>query len=320
MGMRMSVIMDALTLGISSCLLGEKVRWDGGHRLDRLLTETLGRFFVYVSVCPEVECGYPVPREPFHLEGEPAKPRLINSMTGEDHTDRMKRWAKKRVRELEDKNLSGFIFKSGSPSSGMEQVKVRNEKGKQVRKGQGIFARIFIEHFPLLPVEGDERLHDPRVRENFIERIFTMGRWRTMLRERGHLGGLVEFHARHKMQILSHQPRIYREMEKLVSEGRGCRLRELFGLYQELLVKAMGCVATAEKNADVLRYATGYLKKDLSLDEAQELLEAVDGYQLGASPLIVPVTLINHYARKYEKSFLKDQFYLHPHPVELQLR
>ncbi|NOY87441.1 MAG: DUF523 domain-containing protein [Deltaproteobacteria bacterium] len=170
-------------LGISACLLGENVRWDGGHRLDCFLTGTLGKFVEYIPVCPEVECGFPIPREPFHLEGDPENPRLIASRTGVDHTDRMQRWARERVRALEKEDLRGFIFKSGSPSSGMERVNVLNEKGIPVRKGRGIFACIFMEHFPLIPVEDDERLKNPQLQENFIERIFTLGR-------------LLDFHTR----------------------------------------------------------------------------------------------------------------------------
>lgn len=307
-------------LGISTCLLGENVRWDGGHRLDRFLTDTLGRFVQYVPVCPEVECGFPVPREPFHLEGDPDHPRLVTSREGVDHTERMERWARERVRELERENLCGFIFKSGSPSSGMERVKVRNEKGMPVRKGRGVFARIFMEHFPFLPVEDDARLYDPRLRENFIERVFTLRRWREMLREKRNLGGLVEFHTRHKMLILSHNPRIYREMGKLVAGSKGYPLSEVLGSYQDSLMKALGYRTTGKKNANVLQHAMGYFKRVLTADEKKELLEVIDSYREGWVPLIVPVTLINHYVRKYDQIYLRDQYYLNPHPLELRLR
>lgn len=307
-------------VGISTCLLGQKVRWDGGHRHDRYLTGTLGNFVEYVPVCPEVECGYPVPREPFHLEGDPAKPRLITSKTGEDHTQRMETWARNRVRDLEKENLCGFIFKSGSPSSGMERVKVRNDKGMPEKKGSGIFARIFMEHFPDIPTEEDGRLHDMPLRENFIERIFTLMRWREMLQERGNQGGLVDFHTRHKMLILSHHPRIYRDMGKLVAVGKKSAEKKLFQRYQDLLMEALRYKTTPSKNTNVLQHAMGYFKKHLSPDEKQELLEVIEEYRLGYVPLIVSITLLNHFVRKYEQPYLKDQVYLNPHPLELQLR
>ena len=173
--------MEKIKLGISTCLLGENVRYDGGHKLDRFLTDTLGQYVEYVPVCPEVECGLPIPRESMHLEGDPETPRLLTTRTKQDMTDRMVQWARNRVSELEKEGLYGFIFKSDSPSSGMERIKVYNEKGMPVKKGVGIFARTFMDHFPLLPVEEEGRLHDPNLRENFIERIFTLKRWREAL-------------------------------------------------------------------------------------------------------------------------------------------
>ncbi|UCF30741.1 MAG: DUF523 and DUF1722 domain-containing protein [bacterium] len=311
---------ERLRVGISTCLLGENVRWDGGHQLDRYLADTLGKFVEYVPVCPEVECGFPIPREPFHLEGDPERPRLITSRTGVDHTERMERWARKRVEELEGEELCGFIFKSNSPSSGMERVKVRNEKGMPVKKGRGIFARVFMEHFPTLPVEEDGRLHDIQLRENFVERIFTLKRWREMVKERGSRGGLVEFHTRHKMLILSHSPQLYREMGKLVAGGGGYALAELFDRYRDLLTEAMKLKTTAKKNSNVLEHALGYFKKVLSPDEKREMLEVIEEYRLGYVPLIVPVTLVNHYVRKYDQPYLREQYYLNPHPLELALR
>ena len=173
--------MEKIRLGISSCLLGNKVRYDGGHKLDRFLTDTLGKYVEYVPVCPEVECGLGVPRKSMRLEGNPDSPRLIVTSTREDMTERMESFARKRVVQLEKEDICGFIFKSDSPSSGMERVKIYNEKSMPVKAGSGIFARIFMENFPLLPVEDEGRLHDPGLRENFIERIFALKRWRETL-------------------------------------------------------------------------------------------------------------------------------------------
>lgn len=309
-----------IKLGISSCLLGEKVRWNGDHKLDRFLADTLGQYVEYVPVCPEVECGFSIPREPFRLVGDPDSPRLVTSTTKQDHTGRMKDWARKRVAELEKEGLCGFIFKSKSPSSGMERVKVYNERGMPSKVGVGIFARAFMEHFPLLPVEEDGRLHDPKLRENFIERIFTFKKWRETLAKGRTRGNLVNFHTMHKMLILSHSPAHHRMMGKLVGQGKETPLNELYDQYQRLLMEALRLKGTPKKNTNVLMHALGYFKKQLSGDEKQELLEIIGLYRQGHVPLIVPITLINHYVRKYDQPYLRNQFYLHPHPLELQLR
>ncbi len=312
--------MEKIKLGISTCLLGEHVRYDGGHKLDRFLTDTLGQYVEYVPVCPEVECGLPVPRESMHLEGDPEAPRLVTSRTKQDMTERMVNWAKKRVLELEKEDLCGFIFKSESPSSGMERVRVYNEKGMPVKKGVGMFARIFMEHFPLLPVEEEGRLHDPKLRDNFIERIFTMKRWRELLRQKESRGNLVDFHTRHKLLILSHSPNHYQRMGKMVAKAKEVALKELFQQYQALLMEALKLKTTPKKNANVLMHMMGYFKEQLSPDEKQELLEVIENYRKEYVPLIVPITLIQHYVRKYDQPYLKQQVYLHPHPLELQLR
>jgi len=311
---------ERIRLGISTCLLGENVRYDGGHKLDRFLTETLGQYVEYVPVCPEVECGLPIPRESMHLEGDPERPRLVTSRTHEDKTEQMVSWAKRRVVELEKEDLCGFIFKSNSPSSGMERVKIRNEKGMPEKKGVGLFARIFMEHFPLIPVEEEGRLHDPKLRENFIERIFAMMRWRALLTKKLSIGGLVNFHTRNKLLILSHSPKHYKMMGKLVAEGKGMPIKRLYTDYESLLMEALKLKTTPKKNSNVLQHMMGYFKKQLSSDEKQEVLEIIQQYREGYVPLIVPVTLLNHYIRKYRQPYLSMQTYLNPHPIALQLR
>jgi uncharacterized protein YbgA (DUF1722 family)/uncharacterized protein YbbK (DUF523 family) len=314
--------MEKIRLGISACLLGQEVRFDGGHQLDRFITDTLGRYVEFVPVCPEVECGLGVPREAMRLVGEPSAPRLMTVRTKIDHTERMLKWAENRVRELAQENLCGFIFKSKSPSSGMERVRVYNEpaQGAPVTKGVGLFARIFMEHFPLLPVEDEGRLHDPVLRENFIERIFVFQRWRELLAASPGRGGLVAFHTRHKLLILAHSTEHYRELGKLVAQAKELPAPELYERYQSRLMEALRLKATPKKNTNVLHHLMGYFKQELSAEEKQELLEIIDNYRQGYVPLVVPVTLINHYVRKYHQPYLQEQFYLHPHPVELQLR
>jgi uncharacterized protein YbgA (DUF1722 family)/uncharacterized protein YbbK (DUF523 family) len=312
--------MEKIRLGISTCLLGENVRYDGGHKLDRFLTETLGQYVEYVPVCPEVECGLGTPREALRLVGNPEAPRLVTTHTKQDLTDRMTQWAQKRVDELEKKGLYGFIFKSDSPSSGMERVKVYSEQGMPVKKGIGMFARVFMGHFPLLPVEEEGRLHDPVLRENFIERIFTLKRWRETLAQKESRGSLVDFHTRHKLLILSHSTRHYQIMGKWVAQDKTIPLKELYQQYQILLMEALLFKTTPKKNSNVLQHMMGYFKEQLSSDEKQELLNVIDSYRQEYIPLVVPVTLIGHYVRKYNQPYLKEQVYLSPHPMELQLR
>jgi uncharacterized protein YbgA (DUF1722 family)/uncharacterized protein YbbK (DUF523 family) len=311
---------DKILLGISACLLGENVRYDGGHKRDRFIIDTLGQFVEFVPVCPEVECGLPVPRESMHLAGTPESPRLVTSRTKIDHTERMVNWAIKRVRELEKEDLCGFIFKSNSPSSGMERVKIYNEHGMAQKTGVGMFARAFMDHFPLIPVEEDGRLHDIKLRENFIERIFALKRWRELLDNNQSRGKLVAFHTMHKLLILSHSQKHSRILGKLVAEAKKIPAEELYSQYEMLLMEALRFKTTIKKNINVLQHMMGYFKRQLSAEEKRELLETIDQYRDEYVPLIVPVTLIKHYVRKYDQPYLKQQLYLNPHPIELKLR
>ena len=310
---------ERIKIGVSSCLLGQKVRYDGGHKLDRFITETLGRHFDFLGVCPEVECGLPVPREALHLAGDPANPTLVTSRSGVDHTREMQEWAKRRAEELGDEGLSGFIFKSRSPSSGMQGVKVYGPSGIPSRKGIGIFARVFMDRFPVVPVEDEGRLNDPRIRENFIERVFAYRRWQQWATRNGTTEELIRFHTDHKLLILSHSTTHYTELGRLVANSGG-RQGDLHGTYITLFMEGMRLFATPRKNTNVLHHIMGYFKKQLSADEKAELLELIGQYHSGYVPLIVPVSLLKHYVRKYDQAYLKRQYYLNPHPVELMLR
>lgn len=311
---------ERIKLGISTCLLGEHVRYDGGHKLDHFLTDTLGQYVDYLPVCPEVECGLPIPRESMHLEGNPEQPRLVTSRTHKDMTEQMVTWVKVRLVELEKEDLCGFIFKSNSPSSGMERVPIINKKGMPDKKGVGIFAKFFMGHFPLIPVEEEGRLHDPKLRENFIERVFTMKRWRELLRKKWSMGNLVDFHSRNKLLILSHSPKHYKMMGKLVADGKSIAMKELYREYEGILMEALKLKTTFAKNSNVLQHIMGYFKRQISSDEKQEILEIIQQYREGYIPLIVPVTLMKHYVRKYKQSYISMQTYLNPHPAALQLR
>jgi uncharacterized protein YbgA (DUF1722 family)/uncharacterized protein YbbK (DUF523 family) len=312
--------MEKIKIGISTCLLGEKVRYDGGHKLDRYITETLGQYFDYVPVCPEVEYGLPVPRESLRLLGDPASPRLSTTRTGIDHTDGMTRWAERRSDELEHEGLCGFIFKSRSPSSGLKGVKVYTTAGMPSHSGTGIFAAAFVRRSPLLPVIDDGRLHDPSLRETFIDAVFVYRRWQGFLKKGGQIKDLIDFHTDLKLLILAHSPKHYSMLGRLVAQQKTSGPEGLHLSYLNLLMEALRLQATPRKNTNVLLHGMGYFKKQLTGDEKTELLEVIEAYHKGYVPLIVPITLINHYVRKYREGYLKRQVYFNPHPVELMLR
>jgi len=311
---------DKIRVGISACLLGEKVRYDGGHKLDHYLKDTLGRFVEWMPVCPEVESGLPVPREAMHLTGMAGSPRLVTRKTGTDYTGLMQQWAGGRLEELEKEGLCGFVFKSRSPSSGMRGVKVYNPSGIAVNSGVGIFARAFMDMFPLIPVEDDGRLNDPDLRENFVERLFIFKRWKAMNAAGGTIGDLVSFHSDHKLLILAHSPRHYTMLGRLVAGARKKDRQRILTEYESMLMEGLKFIATKKKNTNVLQHAAGYFKKQLTAEEKKELLELIETYHRGLVPLIAPIVLINHYVSKFDEPYLKRQYYLNPHPAELMLR
>lgn len=308
-----------IKVGVSSCLLGEKVRYDGGHKHDHYITDVLGRFLTFVPVCPEVGCGMPVPREAMRLEGDPAYPRLVTHKSRVDKTEQMRAFCRQKVAELAGEDLCGFIFKKNSPSSGLFRVKVYNN-GMLARSGSGLFAAAVVERFPLLPAEEEGRLNDADIRENFIERIFCCRRWKDFLLDSPGLGRLVTFHARHKLLIMAHSTSIYREMGALVAHGKEIGWPELVQAYEALFMKALALHATVKKNTNVLMHIMGYFKRNLSSAEKGELLGVIREYHDRLVPLIVPITLLKHYVSKYDQLYLQQQYYLSPHPAELMLR
>jgi len=313
-------VMEKIKIGISSCLLGNNVRYDGGHKWDRYVTDTLGVYFEWVPVCPEVEYGLPIPREAMHLVGNPATPRLVTIRTGVDHTDGMLRWADKKLKELENEKLCGFIFKSKSPSSGISGIKVYTSSKMPSHKGTGIFGGAFMRQFPLIPVIDDGRLHDPPLRENFVERVFVYQRWKDFLKKSPSIKDLVAFHTEHKLLILSHSPKHLSVLGKLVADAKQIERKELFTRYMTLLMEGLQLIASVNKNTNVLMHIAGYFRKNLSPHDKQELLEIIDQYHRKYVPLIVPIVIINHYVRKFDEPYLKIQSYLNPHPLELMLR
>ncbi len=309
-----------IRIGVSACLLGETVRYDGGHKKDAFVTDMLGRFVTWVPVCPEVEIGLGTPREPIRLEGDPAAPRLVGTKTGVDLTRRMTDYARRRVAALAELGLSGYVLKRASPSCGMERVKVYSPAGMPDRRGRGLFASTLVAALPLLPVEEEGRLGDPRLRESFITRVFAHRRLAALRESGGRPRDVIGFHAAHKYLLLAHSPRHYAALGRLVAERpAGARGRWLDG-YAEQFMTALRVPATVKKHVNVLQHLLGFFKDRLTAAEKRELLGLVDDYARGLAPLVVPITLVNHYVARFDVPYVRDQVYLRPHPKELMLR
>jgi uncharacterized protein YbgA (DUF1722 family)/uncharacterized protein YbbK (DUF523 family) len=310
-----------LRVGISTCLLGEPVRFDGGHKRDRFLTDLLARFVEFVPVCPEVEAGLGVPREAIRIEhrGGDERPRVVGVRSGSDHTSALRRQARARVRALWDAGLCGYVLKRDSPSCGMERVKVFRG-GVARRDGRGVFARELLERVPLLPVEEEGRLADPVLRENWIERLFAYRRLRNLFAGRLARRRLVEFHTAHKLQLMAHSPAAYRELGRLVAEARDLPAPVLRRRYERGFMEALARKATRGRNRNVLEHMLGHLRDRLDAETRAELARSIRDYHEGLVPLVVPLSLVSHYVRKLDVDYLRGQVYLEPHPKELMLR
>jgi uncharacterized protein YbgA (DUF1722 family)/uncharacterized protein YbbK (DUF523 family) len=307
-----------IRLGISRCLLGDEVRFDGGHKQDQFLTDVLGRYVEWVPVCPEVEAGLSTPREPMRLVGNPWRPRLMTITSNRDHTDALETMIEGRLKSLHD--LSGFVFKKGSPSCGPERVPVYTVQGMRSHNGAGIFAKAFMEQFPLIPVEEEGRLCDSSLRENFIERVVCYYRFKELIRNGVTRQALIRFHTIHKYLLMAHSQQHYETMGRLVGQAERYRLKDLALKYGEHFLRALTMKATVRKHVNVLQHILGYFKNRLKTREKAELLGLIDDYYRGLSPLIVPLTLIKHYVLLFDIDYIRDQVYLNPHPKELMLR
>jgi uncharacterized protein YbgA (DUF1722 family)/uncharacterized protein YbbK (DUF523 family) len=309
-----------IRIGISACLLGKKVRFDAGHKHDRFVADRLGQFVKFVSVCPEVEVGMGVPREAVRLVGDPEAPRMVGNKTGEDWTDRMNDYLQKRVKQKRLQNLSGCILKNRSPSCGMERVKVYIKPDTVRRKGVGLFAKALMTQFPDLPIEEEGRLSDPGLRENFIERIFAYHRLQQLYARPFTRQRMVAFHTAHKYQMLAHSPKHYTELGRLVARIKGTPVGEFRDEYRSLFMAGLRLKATVKKNVNVLQHIAGFLKNQASVSDRRDIALAIADYQKGLVPLIVPITLLRHFVRRYEIEYIRNQYYLDPHPKELMLR
>ena len=307
-------------LGISACLLGEKVRYDGGHKRDFFLTETFGRYVEWVSVCPEFEVGMGTPRESVRLVGDKDKPSMITEHSGKDWTAAMNSFAAKRVKALKALELSGYVFKKDSPSCGVERVRLYSGNGAPTREGRGLFAAAVTRELSLLPVEEEGRLNDPVLRENFIERVFAYHRWQQLIKERKSLRALIAFHTGHKFLLLAHSVQHYQRLGRLAAEAKKQPIGEAYENYSRTFMEALGIHASAKKHCNVLEHMIGYFSKHLSAEERKELAELIADFRRQLIPLVVPLTLVRHYVRKYRVAYLQDQVYLEPSPKELMLR
>ncbi|MCX7816918.1 MAG: DUF523 and DUF1722 domain-containing protein [Syntrophales bacterium] len=297
--------MAKIKVGISACLVGKKVRYDGSHHWDTYITTVLGRFFDWVPVCPEVEYGLTVPREPMRLEGDPECPHLVTVYTRIEHTEGMKRWAAERINELAEEDICGFVFKSGSPSSGLRNVKVYGPSGRYVKAGIGVFARVIVDNFRFLPLEEDIGLHDPESVEGFIRRVQVYHRWKSLQVERGEL---KEFHDKHRLLIMAHSPHHLHKLDELVNEP-GLHIDEKLNLYFPILMEGLSLKATRRKHGKVLLSAFNRLKIFLNEAQAKDILLCIEGYRKKLYPLIVPRAVVAHYARIFGVNDLLTQVY-----------
>lgn len=310
----------SVRIGISACLLGQEVRFDGQHKQDRFLTDTLGSLVEWVPVCPEVELGLGIPREPIHLVQIGDDTHLVATRTGRDLTRSMQEFCRRRVAALAEEDLSGFVLKSKSPSCGWERVKIRTETGETRKTGVGLFAAELRRQLPWLPVEEEGRLCDPALRENWIERIFAYRALRDLFVSKWRLADLVQFHTRYKFVLLAHSEKAYRELGRLVANAKAASRAELREQYQSLFMGAMERVATRARHTNVLQHLAGFLKDHLDGCSTRELAEVIEDYRQGHLPLIVPIMLLRHFVRVYQVEYLRQQVYLDPHPKELSLR
>jgi len=316
---------DPIRIGVSSCLLGDRVRYDGGHKQDHFLTDVMGPQVEWVPVCPEFEMGLGVPREPIQLERKKGEMRLVSIETHADHTQTMRRWAKQRLRELSRENLSGYILKSRSPSCGMERVQIHEPNGARAGIGRGLYAKALIERFENLPIEEERRLTNPKQRENFIERVFAYRRLRQLFDKRWKNRDVVEFHTQHELLLMAHSPRLYRELGRLMARIAKHPRKDFRQQYESLFMQAMRARTTRGHHAKVLRRMAGYLTEYVNSAQREKLTRLIEDYRQGLAPLSTPLAVIRSLVRRLgldylSLDYLNDQFYLNPHPKEVVLR
>lgn len=306
-------------LGVSSCLMGHAVRFDGGHKHCHLLTETWKDFFEFRSACPEAELGLGVPRPVIQLREMNNEVRLVFSKQPQrDLTEEMERHAEARIRAMGV--LDGYVFKKDSPTCGMERVAVTHETtGQKTKDGVGVFARIFMELNPLVPVEEEGRLNDQALRDNFLQRVYCHYRWRHIPDADNNLHGFLDFHRRHKFMLMARHQQLYRELGRLVASVRQHNLRHMRQLYIRLFMEAMKPCPTAGQHVNVLMHVMGYFKDNLNTHDKAELLNWFNAYRSAQVPHSTPLALIRHYLRVHPQHYIHDQHYLQPYPDALRI-
>ena len=313
---------DKIPVGISACLLGDAVRFDGGHKRLAFAADELAPWVRFEPVCPEMAIGLPTPRPALRLvkvEDDELQLRFSDGREG-DLTDAMRDFTRQRIARFE--HLCGYIVCAKSPSCGMERVRVYEPEGKNNRKaGRGCYSRLLMETFPWLPVEEDGRLHDPHLRENFVERIYALHELHA-LRDGGLTrGGLIAFHSRYKLLLLAHSQPLYRELGRFVAAiNDWSSLEDFFCEYRLRLMALMSHPATRRNHTNVLMHVQGYFRKQLNGRQRQELASLIDRYRQGTQPLLAPVTLLKHYMAEFPDAYLAGQRYFDPWPETLRLR
>ncbi|MCY4043931.1 MAG: DUF523 and DUF1722 domain-containing protein [Cellvibrionales bacterium] len=314
-------------LGLSSCLSGERVRFDGGHKRHSYITDTLGQFFEFHLFCPEVAIGLGIPRPPIRLvsvkspTSNDTKIRCVGVKDpDQDVTEELQAIAEKQFHWV--KHLNGYIVKKDSPSCGMERVKVFHGQGKTAmpeKTGTGLFTASIMKRFPLLPVEEEGRLGDPVLRENFIERVYMHFRWQTMINEGITAHKLLDFHSRHKFNLLSHNQRVYRQLGRFISGVTNATVDTIAHEYIHTFMAAMKKNASRGSHVNVMQHLAGFLKNDLEAIEKDELNRLFSAYLKGDIPRIAPITLLNHFFIKYPNDYVSHSYYLTPYPDEMRL-
>lgn len=309
-----------IKVGISACLLGAPVRYNGGHKQSLLCKDVLSQYFNYVAVCPEEAIGLGTPREPIRLVGDVDNPRAVGTVTPSlDVTDALTDYGQTKAAQLND--LCGYILMQKSPSCGMARVKVYQEHGRPAEhQGRGLFAAALMQAQPNLPVEEDGRLNDPVLRENFITRVFAYAEWRELLSTGLSLQKLYEFHARYKYQLMANSPADCNALGRLLASPQQLSLETLAEQYFSLFMTALKKIANRGSHTNVLQHISGYIKHSLSSDEKSELQTLIQQYRSGIVPLVVPLTLIKHHFKRHPDRYIADQVYLQPHPENLSLR
>ena len=316
-----SVDTRPIKIGVSSCIIGEEVRWNGGHARQRWLTDVFWDFVDYVPVCPEVEVGMGVPRPTVRLERHGSGIRMIDPKNEVDWTAAMNRLSRSRASEMESHDLCGFVLKKNSPTCGLERVKVVHEGGGGASKdGQGLFASALVHRFPHLPIEEEGRLNDPQIRENFVERVFAFRRVKDVFKPRWTVGDVVEFHTREKLLLRAHDEVRYRELGVLVANSKAIPRGAFKDDYMDRYMAALRRRATVAKHGNVLQHMVGFLRRVDDEAGREEMQGAIEDFRAGLVPLIVPTTLIRHLAKRHDQRILLESSYLSPHPKELMLR